>query len=436
MRTRSWLPVLALVSTGVAAGPAAAQSTKGSLGIRPPIVDVVAAPPRGLPQATITNTTRDAMKVTVFPTLLGQSLDGTLQTQERPDQLGAATRLLSVAPRAFTLEPGHQRTVAVRWLGTLPAAKAAYLGVVFSGIPRRAASGGVTFNPRLVQVNRLRRPGPYVSRGRLVGLRGAQAGVRKLRFFVGVRNLGEVAEKPRRTSFVIHDASGVAVLRTRWKAAPLILPGATVEVPVDLAEVLPAGRYVAQALMRFGRNPKLEKIERPFALAGPNLLPTPALKLGDVRPSGTPGGPAHVKVTVRSTGTAPASGTLAVSLLRLGGTKPIARTSAAAQRLGPKRDVVRELDVGRVEVGLYRVQVVLRDGGRVLDTRTEGFRVTAGRSFLDRYKGAVAGVGAAVLLLLLLLALLRGWRRRAELERELAAARAAQGPPPGPPDQP
>lgn len=414
---------LVAVVAAVSGEAASGQSTPGSFGVSPAIRDLVARAPRFVGTSTVTNTTRSPLTVTVSPTLLAQAIDGGVVARERRPELDAAARLLRVTPERFELPPNSTRTIRMTWLGTLPGKRAAYLGALISGLPPGASPAGVKVRPRLLQVLRLRLPGSYRSRGRFFSLRGIQAAPRKLRFFAGVQNLGEAAGKPRQTRFTVRDAAGTVVLRNRWPADVLVLPGAKVEFPINPRKVLPAGRYTGTAEMRFDRDPALRRIRMAFTLTGPNELPTTDFSLDGLEARGEVGGPAHVTARVKATGTAPGAVIVKVKLFAGSATRPTAVAAPRTGLIGRGSTVSQEVVLGRLAEGNYRAKVVIGDGRRAFASNEIAFRASAPRSLFDRFKGVLVGLAALLVVAALVLLAARNRRERRRLEAELARAR-------------
>lgn len=427
------LPVIAALLSLPAADGLAQGTANGQFGISPARRDVAARPPVRLAPARVTNTTSAAFDVTVFSVFLRQQPEGNFTFSERKTDLNAANNIVTPAVRSFRLEPGAARTVGLTW-NTLPSrARAAYMGVVFQGIPIIHGKKNVNVTNRLLSVNFLRLPGRYTSRGRFDGMRVIQApAARVLRFLPAVRNTGNIVAAPTNARLVIETRSGRHLYTERW-TGDVVLPGVTRIFTIDdKAKVFPAGDYTAVAIMDFGRS-RHQTIHTNFHLTGPNTLPSPEIAVANFHGDGTIGKPAHLAASVRSTGTAPASVRVGLALYHIvggpGDTRPVAtaRVVYANLRPGARRDL--EQKIGMVAAGHYRAVLSYRDPNGTARSLAAEFDAVTQRSSWDRFKRwisdhAVLLVGLLALLLLLAIV---AWflRRQRRLERELAERRAA-----------
>lgn len=419
--TLAWVPV-----AGAQAGAA------GAFSISPSRRDLVARPPVGLVATRVANTTAQSYDVRVFAVLLGQDLSGAFRFSETPAPLRTARAILGLAPSRFRLAAGGSRAVALRWKQLPLRTRAAYIGVVFQGRARVKGGRAVPVISRLLSINFLRRPGRYHARGAFSVLHAGQFAPRALRFLPRVRNTGDIVAAPQRGRLTIRDATEHVVSRARW-VGDVILPGAQREFPVDVRRVLPAGRYRATATMRFGG--RRRSISRPFTLVGPSALPTPRVRISAFAAHGDVGEPAHLSGKVQSTGTAPATIDLTISLFRvtrgLPGPRPLAtrRLRYTALAPGARRAVDADLARGLVE-GQYRAVARYTDPTGAPQQITSDFAAAPHRGWADRLNRFVDRhalllvVMIAVLVILLLLVLLLGRQRR--LVSELRAARAAR----------
>lgn len=446
IRLRRRVVAFALCATSLLAlgGPsipaAAAQgAADGAFSISPSRRDLVGRPPATLIPTRVSNTTKDTYDVRVFPVLLRQDLSGAFGFDDSPRPLMAARRILRVSASRFRLAPGQSRKVGLRWELLPLNARAAYIGVIFQGQRRVAGGGSVPVVGRLLSINFLRLPGRHHPKGRFSALRVIQSAPKKLRILARVENTGDIVESPKRARLTIRDLAGRTVYKTGWKG-DVVLPRAERDFPIDLRKVLPAGRYTAQAVMRFGAT-RRAKISTAFTLVGPNLLPTPGVKINDFAALGEVGRTAHVSGQVKSTGTAPAKLGLALSLFRvtggLAGDKPLAIRTLRFSALAPGS--TRSLDVdlgGRLARGDYRVVAKYTDPTGAPQEITSDFAATTRRGLLERIKlffdrnTTLIVLGIAVLVIAALVFLLLRRQRRLEAElRKVKSEQAQDGPP-------
>jgi competence ComEA-like helix-hairpin-helix protein len=418
------LVLCAPLDTALAATPA---KTQGLLGISPPRRIVVAKPPVKLRPTLVQNTTDQTFKMTVFPALLTQRLDGSFDIDKSPRNLRAAQLILDVGPTKFELPPNRQINIHFRWTNLPRGTRAVYTGLVVTGVPKGKRTSTVTSILRLLGTNFFRLPGPYRSSGTIVSVRGEQAAARQLRFITRVKNTGQVADSPKRGVTVIEDAGGHVRARLPWTSG-VILPRYQREFPVLLKKVLPAGRYVAVSSMTYGRPAKRSVKRWPFTLTGPNELPTRKLALSTVGLSGKVGDPAHVTATVKNTGTAPSPVVLKIRLDRVSLADQrvikVAAIKKAVGTLGVGNSASYSFDLGKLEKASYRATFVVGDGRVDFDERTANLTPRTSAGFFARIWNSLKGVLPWLLLLLALLAilflLLR--RRRDEDEDEEAVA--------------
>ncbi|HEX6714073.1 MAG TPA: helix-hairpin-helix domain-containing protein [Thermoleophilaceae bacterium] len=431
--TRKLLIVLVLVlcaplDAAVAATPSKSQ---GLLGISPPRRIVVAKPPVTLRPTLVQNTTDQAFKMTVFPALLTQRLDGSFDIDRSPRNLRAAQLILDVGPTKFDLPPNRQIDIHFRWVNLPRGTRAVYTGLVVTGVPKGKPTSAVSSILRLLGTNFFRLPGPYRSSGTIVSVRGEQAAPRRLRFISRVKNTGQVADSPKRGVTVIEDAGGRVRARLPWTSG-VILPRYQREFPVLLKKVLPAGRYTAVSSMTFGR-PARRSVKRwPFTLTGPNELPTRKLALTTVGLSGSIGDPARVTATVKNTGTARSPVVLKIRLDRISLAEQkelkVATLRKAVGTLGVGKSATYSFDIGKLERSSYRATFVAGDGRVDFDERTASLTPRKASGFFARIWNWLGDVLPWILLLLaflVILFLLRRRRRDAEDEEEAAAVAPA-----------
>ena len=419
-----------LLATSASAGAA------GTFGIQPARRYVVSHPPKSLVATQVSNTTANGITVTVFPVTLGQNLDGSFSFSEAAPDLYAAAKVLSANPRGFQLAPGAATRVHLRW-NLLPLhAPAAYMGVIFQGVPqvKRRALNTVE---RLLSVNFLILPGHHPSSGTFTDLRAQQAAPRVLRFLPRVKNTGTIVDLPRNTAFVIRDAAGHVRFKTRWRG-DVVLPGYQRDFPILMSKpVLPAGNYTMAARMDFGSSHN-RRIRRPFTLVGPNELPTSHLVLNGFGGHGYIDNPAHATGTFNSIGTAPADTTLRLDLYRThAGTRevnPIQSVTEKDKPLAPGAHRNFDYSLIKLPKGSYRLIGTYQDTVGSQQQVSTDFNTTKKPSFWDDLWRWIKDhiVVLAIILLLALLALLLRYllRRQRRLEEALRAAQQGQIPPP------
>ncbi|MFL5843591.1 MAG: ComEA family DNA-binding protein [Solirubrobacteraceae bacterium] len=425
MRTRSHLAMALVAATfGVLATDAVAQED-GQFSITPARRDLSGKPPTSLGATTVSNTTDGVIKVKVFPALLTQGIDGAFDVQEDPRELREAGLILSATPTDFTLQPGTNQKVSLRWNLLPRTRRAVFLGIVFQGIQLNQQNQPVSQINRLVSVTFLRLPGKYKRSGKITGLRGEQAGPRKLRFLTRVKNTGELVDQPRQTQFAIRDAGGDVVFHAKW-FGDIILPDAEREFPVDVKKVLPKGDYTAISKMRFGTTES--RVEKPFTLVGPNELPTTSITVKSLTANAVLGEDVITVSNVLNAGTQAGDVTLSLTLQRLRGAtldkKPLGakRLDVTGVKPGEARPV--KVTFPPVPAGRYRATLRYRNSSGELQTLTADFEPTApadsdesGSFFSDNLPWILPLAG---LLALLLLLALRRRRRKDEPEPEPA----------------
>ena len=420
---------LAAVALGVTADLAAAQSDKGVLSMTPARRALTARPPVDLGATRISNSTRLDMRVTVFPALLTQELDGSFGFRETRRELNAARMIFPVEPRGFTLRPGQERDLRLRWALLPRKAKAAYMGLVVQGVPV-AEGRGVGSILRLLGINFFKLPGRWSIEGRLTGLRGEQAEPRVLRFFPRVRNTGEIHEQPRGGNCSVAERGrGVRIRRLPFGRG-VILPGYEREYPVLIRRpnVLPAGSYRMTCVTRFGDRRSTRTMD--FRLSGPNTLPTAELRLRSIGASGEVGEAADVRAAIRNAGSKASRAALRVRIDRIpvGGAPVLAargRFDQGTIGAGDTKDA--EVSLGKLVAGNYRVTVTLTDGRTALDEKTADFTASPARGFfqeiIDWLKDNLPWLIALLAILLILFLIWRQRKKQRELEEQLAEAR-------------
>jgi competence ComEA-like helix-hairpin-helix protein len=437
--------VLALV-VGVGDAAAALPSKTGVLSMTPARRTLTARPPLRLTPTKVTNTTELVMKVKVFPTELTQTLNGTFGIKESPADLNAARLMFPVEPTDFTLRPGDEKNLSLRWNLVPRGKKAVYLGLLVQGTPQLPKGKKLGQVLRLLGVNFFVLPGHWNVTGKLTALRGEQAVPKVLRFLPRVRNTGQVHSQPKNGHCKITDGGGQIRFRARFGADGVVLPGYEREYPVILRKpVLPAGSYEMSCATRFGK--KLSTIRYPFRLSGPNTLPTSDLRLKTVGANGEIGGAAKVSVTFRNRGTKASPAVLKVALSRnLSSTvKPVARVRVPEGTLAAGKTRTVSISLGKLTTGNYQAKVVLSDGSTDLDELSAAFTAAPHRGLAKRVTDWLKDHLGWLLALIALIAILffvMLWRRqKREHEAELEAARmqtaaAMPVPAPAPPPVP
>ena len=427
-RIRAVVVGLALLAALAGSQDASAAVNKGVLSISPARRDITARPPQVLSPTNVKNTTQADMAVRVFPVLLFQNLDGSFGFNTTPRELSEAKLQLTTGPNAFDLKPQTQQTVHLRWNLLPRTAKAAYLGVVFEGVPHLAGKKSLGTVLRLLSVNFLSLPGHWTVRGLLTGLRGEQAGPKVLRFLPKVKNTGQIHAQPTNGRCKIVDSAGAVQVRSKFGTG-IVLPGYEREYPILVKKILPAGSYEMSCAMRFGKVASRRTLK--FKLSGPNTLPTPKLKLTKASASGEVGSSAHVHVVFRNAGTAPSNAVLKVALEPAGTTKAIVKKVVPQGSVAGGQSKTVDVTLGSdLQLGTYAADVILSDGKQDVDQLTASFTTTKHKGFFTKIWNWVKDHIAWLLLLLLLLGFLILFllyrRRRREMEEELEAARAAQ----------
>jgi len=425
---------LALLVVALAVPTARAQvAANGTFSITPSRRDLVGRPPVTLLPTRVSNTTQQTYDVRVFPVLLHQNLSGAFQFAETPIPLGEARMILGVSPSQFQLAPGRSREVALRWELLRIRAREAYIGIIFQGQARIAGGGSVPVITRLLSINFLRLPGQYRSNGAFTALPVIQFAPHVIRILPRVKNTGDVVDSPQHARLAITDSAGRTVYRAPF-TADVILPRAEREFPIDVQQALPAGSYMAHAVMSFGAT-RRAVISSAFTLTGPNQLTAPAVEISDFAAHGEVGRPALITGRVHSTGTTPANVDLTVSLSRvIGG---LAETTPLTSKLlhfaalapGTTRALRAEL-AKKLADGHYHVLAQYTDPTGASQQLTSDFAAVHRRSFVDRLRlyfdrnapliiGAIALIAVAILVFILV-------RRQRRLEAELRRVKAEQ----------
>ena len=402
----------ALATAALPTAPAAAQtSNPGVFSIDPSAQGAAGRPPSNLAPLQVTNTTRTSLSIRVFPALMSQNRNGSIIYSDQPRDLFAAARILHVRPRRFELKRGQSRSLAVTWINRPRGKPAVYVAVVIRGTPPAREGAAIQNRFELVELNYLRLPGRHRYPARVESVRGEQAPRKRLRFFTTVRNTGLVAGRTHDAVLRIRDRRRRVVHQQRWRGG-IILPKAVVDFPVDVAKVLPAGTYTAEAALRFGTSRKLRRMRSAFRLVGPNELPTVRLRLTGAAASGEIGDERlRVSARIRNTGTANAEPVVKVRVFRVtrGQTalKALAEgtTEVETLRVGAQRSV--DVDVRtKLEDGTYQVVTTLSAPGAREQEFISTFRPKERESVTRRLRTWVSANSTSVALGLVALVLL------------------------------
>ena len=383
----AWIVLAGALLDSGAVDASIGTSPEGAFSITPARRYATASPPIRLQATRVANTTAATLQVQVFPVRLGQLPWGAFTFSLFPPALSAAGRVLGVAPRSFSLPPGSSREVALLWRGLPAHTRIANTGVVYQAISAQGPSQ-VRVIERLLGVNLLRLPGRYTLTGALVGARVTQIKPGVLRFLLSVRNTGQAAVGPSRLVLTIRDHNG-ALRVSRELTGDIVLPGATRDFVVDVAQPLPAGSYTMRGHMAFGSSHRLSTM-RSFALVGPNDLPSWRLAVGPLSAQGTIGEGAQVSAALETTGTAAGTTTVALDLYRLTdgipGQAPTASRHVTLDLLAPGRSSHLEADLGRLRRGTYRLVASYEDSEGTTKTLVADFQAQQPLGLLARLR--------------------------------------------------
>ncbi len=381
-------------ATGPLAPPEATAATAdvaapvgGNFSIAPARRTVVAQPPVELSDTTVANTTEAPLRVRVYPVLLAQVPSGAFTFDPSPPQLARARRVLETFPSRFPLAPNAVRQVTLRWRSLPHGARTAAVGVVYQATPPPDGTPVRTVE-RLLGVNILSLPGAYRRGGALAGLHVAQQAPGVLRFTADVHNTGQAVGGPRRLELSIRDRDG-ALLVHRAIATDIVLPGATRDFAVDLAQPLPAGRYTADASMDYGDS-RHKRASLPFALAGTSALTAPHLQVGPILARGTVGASAQITATLANTGTTAAHPVIQLRLFRAAAgasqRSAIAHRRVAPGALAPGAHRRLDISLGRLQRGTYVLSASYHDANGTPQTLVADFQAQPPVSPLTRVR--------------------------------------------------
>jgi hypothetical protein len=407
-------PAHAAPGAGVALEPSRIEATVTRGGDTPPI--------------TITNRTREAIAVVAHPYKATQALSGLPEYETSAAARDAGRRLLELDRDRFVLQPGASRQVSARVLACPQSGLGTYAVIEF-GVTHVAQAGEanqVTSALRLVAPLLLRYPSRPCLDGGVAGLRAEQAGKARLEFFAEVRNSGNLHARADTTLRLLH--RGRTVFTGRFPSENVI-PQARREFALPLTARLPAGTYRAVARSTIGGH--ASTLRRTIRLTGVNTLPTPKLELDGLRVSDArPGASPVVAGTVRSHGTATASGTVKIALHRGGSGSPRDTRTVDVTKLAPGKAHTLAVHLPPLAAGSWTVTAVVTTGGRETDRTDAGFTVTAStadatarwRDWAATHIDVLLGAMAGALALTALLAGALGRRRRSRRRVRPAAA--------------
>ncbi|MCA1700468.1 MAG: hypothetical protein LC790_16840 [Actinobacteria bacterium] len=246
--------LLAVLAGSLAIAPAAAQAPHPSISLTPSQFPGVLSGGVRIGPISLTNGTTVPYRVRAFPVLLGQHRDGGLFVRDDAASRARAARLVAVQTRRFDFPRGAARSVLAR-IRRIPRSRSLYGGVLFQATPRGKQSGQIT-NVLQLNASLLLDPPPALRRLSFEadeGVRAEPAGRRRLQLLVPVKNRGNVY-RGAAGELVVRDSSGAVVARAVL-GRRRILPGATVELPATVRNLLPAGSYQLSATIRGGRRP-------------------------------------------------------------------------------------------------------------------------------------------------------------------------------------
>ncbi|MFL5895564.1 MAG: helix-hairpin-helix domain-containing protein [Thermoleophilaceae bacterium] len=440
-------PALALIAVVVAgqgfASTAAGSDTPPSITLRPSRAEGVLKGPLRVGPFGLINGTQISYGVTVFPIFLGQKRDGSLFVRDDPAALLRAKRYMRADLRRFPFPPGSSRTSPML-VRRVPRAHSLYGGLVFQARPKRTKAA----SPQLSKVFRLTatvlldppQPRRHVRFAPEL-LRAEQAGARKLRVAVGVKNLGNYYT-PARGVFRIRAPDGHIVLRQGLRSLR-ILPGATVDLDGIVTKLLPKGDYSLDAVIS-GSGARATT-HATMRLLGPSTVAFRDATLSAPKvPTAYLGQPVNFHADFLNTGNLRFAPRAVVEVRRLrAGHAPGAPTHVPARATtadpGRHGDVRATLRLhGR---GTFELTVRLFDGPRQLDSasvsvtpvKKPSLATRIGNSIKDHPLTWVLGlVGLLVLLVAAFLAYALVARRRREQPR-IAPAATSVSPEPLPP---
>jgi hypothetical protein len=282
-----------------------------------------------------------------------------------------------------------------------------YGGVLFKATPRFPGRPPQITN--VLQLNatvlldpprRLRHP-----RFRVDRIRAEQAGSRRLRLLVPVRNSGNVY-LPASGRITVRGQANSVRLRQRLKTIK-ILPGYVVDLPSVIVKVLPAGVYRLAAVVHAGRH--TYRTAGRMRLYGPNALAARSAKLvAFPAPTAYKGETTSIRASFRNTGNVPYAPKAVLEVRENGPQGPTTvrrRVRLDVSRASPRGTGEITGDVQLSDTAASdELTVNLLEGRRVLDSRTVSVTPKQRPGLLTRIKDFI--IDHALLIVGVLLALL------------------------------
>lgn len=393
--------VLALLSAGLVAGAAAAeaQGQDGSrLTLSPSTAEGIVGEGVLVGPFGLRNTSQFPFEIALAPVLLAQRRDGGLTIGESASSRQAATNYLRLNGGQFDLPPGASQSFRTRIL-VVPPRGSLYAGLLFDATPKTQADG-ITNALELVATVFLH---PPKNRRRIrfatEPIRAEQAGPGRLRFLVGVKNVGNYYTKVS-GRLRLRDSTGEQVFGGVLKSFK-ILPGAVVDLPLETKKLIAPGEYAAAAALRSGN--QRFKATGTITLFGPSEVATRSAKLEDPSPEAFLGEPFELDVPYRNTGNVPFAPGAEVRITPQPRGEEIKVQPDVSESEPEERGAITSTVELPDEVRTFLVNVRLKIGDRVLDERTFSVTRTDKPSLFDRFKDWITEHALGVILVLLLL---------------------------------
>ena len=420
--------IAAALAAALAAAAPAHAAAGGGIALEPSRIEAAVTRGGETPPITITNRTPAAVEVVARPYQATQALSGLPEYETNAAARVAGTRLLKLSRDHFVLQPGASRQVSARVL-VCPQSGLGTYAVVEFGVTHAARARGttqVTSVLRLVAPLLLEYPARPCLDGEVSGLRAEQASKGHLEFFADVRNTGNLHARADTTLALLRGRR--TVFKRRFPSENVI-PQARREFALPLTATLPAGTY--RAVVRSTIGGHTSTLHRTLRLTGVNTLPTPKLEVKDLRVrDARPGLSPLVAGTIRSAGTASASGTVEIALRRAGSDSPRDTRTVDVAKLAPGKEQSLAVQLPSLAAGSWIVTTVVTTGGHESDRTEVGFSVTAAGAAAtarpaDGGAKHIAVLLGAMAVALALMALLAGARRRRRGSHRLARPAAA-----------
>lgn len=372
------------------------------------------------------NTSRTAFSVQVEPVLLAQRRDGGLTVGDSASSRRAAENFLNLRSSSFAFPPGASEQFRARVLA-VPPRGSLYAGLLFKAAPKTQAEG-ISNALEIVATLYLH---PPRNRRRIrfdtEPIRAEQAGPGRLRFLVGVKNVGNFYTKVS-GRLRLRDTTGRKVFGGVLKSVK-ILPGAVVDLPLETKKLIAAGEYAAGATLQAGD--KRFKATGTITLFGPSEVATRAARLEDASPEAFLGEPFELDVPYRNTGNVPFAPGAEVRITpQPDGEEVRVEPNVSESRPGQRGSITSTVELPDA-VRTFLVNIRLKIGERVLDERTFSVTRIDKPSFLDRFKDWITE-NALLLVLGLLVLLAAGALFVARYVRRMRSAPAAGSAGPGP----